>query len=145
MLRDKNLIPLSHQHHNGLALCVLVNRSLNEDPGAQNVTRQAGRIIDRYELELTNHFALEEEILFPACPSELTGELTREHREMEALVEGLRTHPTRDLIEKFTELLRRHIRREEEVLFESIQAELPREVLDELGGKIDEKVVRVCL
>jgi len=31
MLRDPSLIPLSHQHHNGLALCVLVRRSLAAD------------------------------------------------------------------------------------------------------------------
>ena len=145
MRRDSSLIPLSHQHHNGLALCVLTNRSLSEDGSTENVRRLAGRIIDRYEIELTNHFSLEEEILFPACRSELTEELTREHREMEALVESLRTAPSRDTIETFTELLRRHIRREEDVLFEGVQRELPREVLDELGGKIDAKVVRVCL
>ena len=108
-------------------------------------TRLARRIIDRYDWSCTNHFSLEEEILFPACASPLTDELTREHREMESLVEGLRTHPTAGLIEQFMELLRRHIRREEEVLFESVQKELSREVFDELGRKIDAKVIRVCL
>jgi hemerythrin-like domain-containing protein len=143
--RDSSLIPLSHQHHNGLALCVLTERSLNQDSTPENVARLAGRIIDRYEVELKNHFWVEEEILFPACRSELTEELTGQHREFEAMVEELRTNPSDDLIRRFLDLLRRHIRREEEVLFEGIQKELPRELLDELGHKIDAKVIRVCL
>ena len=145
MRRDSSLIPLSHQHHNGLALCVLTARSLKEDSTPENVERLARRIIDRYDLELTNHFSVEEEILFPACASPLTDELTREHREMESFVEGLRAHPTAELIEQFVELLRRHIRREEDALFESVQKELPREMLDDIGRKIDAKVIRICL
>ncbi|MCW5977420.1 MAG: hemerythrin domain-containing protein [Bryobacteraceae bacterium] len=145
MLRDKSLIPLSHQHHNGLALCVLVNRSLQEDESPQNVARQARRIIDRYEVELVNHFEVEERILFPACPSELTEDLIREHREIESLVESLRAAPSPERLREFTDLLHRHIRREEEALFEEIQKALPRERLEDLGRKIDASVVRICL
>lgn len=145
MLRDKSLIPLSHQHHNGLALGVLVRRALAEDAGPENVERQARRIVERYEIELTNHFAIEEEVLFPACPAELVGPLIEEHRRMEALVEKLRSEPCLETVEEFLELLRGHIRREEDELFERIQRELPRETLDRLGGEIDARAVRVCL
>ena len=71
MLRDPNLIPLSHQHHNGLAMCVLTRRSLREDASPANVARLARRAIDRYELELVNHFEIEEQILFPAIEKAL--------------------------------------------------------------------------
>jgi hemerythrin-like domain-containing protein len=145
MLRDKSLIPLSHQHHNGLALCVLTRRSLAEDRSAENVARLARRIIDRYEIELTNHFAIEEQVLFPACQSPLTEALVAEHRRIEALVERLRAAPEAETLAEFTELLRRHIRREEEELFEQIQRELPRETLEDLGRRIDAQAVRVCL
>ena len=67
MLRDPSLIPLSHQHHNGLALCVLTRRSLAADSSPENLAKLAQRVIDRYELELINHFAIEEEVLFPVC------------------------------------------------------------------------------
>jgi hemerythrin-like domain-containing protein len=40
-------------------------------------------------------------------------------------------------------LLRRHIRREENELFEDIQRRLPRKVLDALGAEIDTKAVRI--
>jgi hypothetical protein len=64
MLRDPSLIPLSLQHHNGLAMCVLTRRSLREDAGPANVAELARRAVDRYELELANHFEIEEQILF---------------------------------------------------------------------------------
>jgi hemerythrin-like domain-containing protein len=145
MLRDKSLVPLSHQHHNGLALCVLTRRSLAEDSSPENLARLAQRIIKRYEVELTNHFSIEEQILFPACESALTESLIAEHRQLEDLVDRLRSAASAETIEEFVELLRRHIRREEEELFEQIQRDLPRETLDQLGGQIDARAVRVCL
>lgn len=148
MRRDSSLVPLSHQHHNGLALCVLTERSLAEDAGAANVAGLAKRIIDRYEVELTNHFSVEEEILFPACPAKLAGSvegLIREHREIEGLVEQLRAAPSLELVRRFTALLRRHIRSEENELFEQLQKQLDSATLERLGRKIDANVVRVCL
>ena len=51
MLRDPSLIPLSHQHHNGLALCVLTDRALAANSTPASVQQLAQRIIDRYEIE----------------------------------------------------------------------------------------------
>ena len=44
MLRDPILVPLSHQHHNGLALCVMTRRSLAADSSAQNVAKLADHV-----------------------------------------------------------------------------------------------------
>jgi iron-sulfur cluster repair protein YtfE (RIC family) len=146
MLRDPSLIPLSHQHHNGLALCVMTRRSLAADSTPGNVAKLARRATDRYELELANHFEIEEQVLFPACgPMPLVSELVAEHRAMEGLIAELRTAPTGALLERFCALLSAHIRREENELFEEIQRVLPREVLDRAGSEIDLRVVRVCL
>lgn len=142
MRRDVNLIPLSHQHHNGLALCVLIRRALpSGDPAAL-----ALRVIERYEVELANHFEIEEQILFPACgPMPIVAELVAEHRAMEALIAQLRTAASAPLLEQFCALFSAHIRREENELFEEIQRSLPREVLDAAGTEIDRRAVRVCL
>jgi hemerythrin-like domain-containing protein len=146
VLRDRSLIPLSQQHHNGLSLCVLTERSLREDPSAANVARLARKAIDRYELELANHFEMEETILFPTVANHaLVPGLISEHRQLEALIERLREEPTATLLLEFTALLRTHIRREENELFEDIQRLLPREQLDSLGKEIDAKAVRICL
>src|SRR5579871_4382200 len=119
MLRDPALIPLSHQHQHGLALCVMVRRSLEKDAAAENVARMARRIRDRFEVELANHFAVEEEVVFPVCgEAAMVAELVAEHRLMERMT---RESPAVERILEFCELLTRHIRREEGELFERMQ------------------------
>jgi hemerythrin-like domain-containing protein len=146
VLRDRSLIPLSQQHHNGLGLCVLTERSLREDDSADNVAKLARKAIDRYELELTNHFEIEESILFPAVENHaLVPGLISEHRQLEALIGRLRQEPTAALLLEFTALLRTHIRREENELFEDIQRLLGRDLMNSLGEKIEAKVIRICL
>ena len=146
MLRDASLIPLSHQHHNGLALCVMTRRSLAADGSPANIAKLAKRAIDRYELELVNHFEIEELVLFPACGAlPLVDELIADHRALEVRIQGLREAPTAALLEEFCALLTAHIRREESELFEQVQRALPRDVLDRLGAEIDRRAVRICL
>jgi hemerythrin-like domain-containing protein len=146
MLRDPNLIPLSHQHHNGLALCVLTRRSLAADSSPENLAALARRIIDRFELELVNHFEIEEQVLFPACTHlPIVAELIAEHRTLESLVAQLRTAPSAPAIEQFCDLLSRHIRREENDLFEQAQRSIPHDFLQRLGAEIDRRAVRICL
>lgn len=146
MLRHPSLIPLSQQHHNGLALCVLTRRSLGADSSAGNIAKLARRVIDRYEIELVNHFEIEEQALFPAsADAPLVAQLIAEHRAIEALVEQLRAAPSAAILEQFSALLSAHIRREERELFEQVQRALPAGQLEILGAEIDRRVVRVCL
>jgi hemerythrin-like domain-containing protein len=146
MLRHPSLIPLSMQHHNGLALCVLTRRSLAADSSPETIAKLARRVIDRYELELVNHFEIEEQTLFPACGAgPLIGELIADHRAIEALVAQLRMAPSDALLEQFCALLSTHIRREESELFEQIQRALPPDLLERLGSEIDRRAVRICL
>ena len=150
MLRHKSLHPLSHQHHNGLALCVLGERSLTHDASGSNVLHTAARAVERFDIELTNHFGIEERILFPVIqrelgPHPLITTLLAEHRELERLAELLRTGPDEVTLRGFYDLLRTHIRKEENDLFEEIQCRLEPETLAALGPEIDETAVRVCL
>ena len=150
MLRDPALIPLSQQHHNGLALCVLTERALREDRSAATIQRLAQKAVDRYEIELSNHFGIEEELLFPLIERELgkmamVDELIADHRALEGMIEQLRTAPSLELLERFCELLRSHIRREENELFQDVQGRLPKDVLASAGKEIDARAIRVCL
>lgn len=151
MLRDPSLIPLSHQHRDGLALCVLVERGLREDGSAEKAAELARKTADLFELELRNHFDVEERILFPAIREKLgplVEELVADHRRLEALVErvsGAAGPERAAALLEFTSALSGHIRREERELFEDIQKRLPRETLDQLGRAIQADVVRVCL
>lgn len=150
MLRNPALVPLSQQHHNGLALCVLTKRALRTDRSSQSIQKLARRVLDRYEIELSNHFAIEEQVLFPLIEHELDPlpiieELLADHRAVENMMEQLRRAPSADLLEAFCALLQRHIRREENELFEYVQRRLPAEALASAGKEIDARAVRVCL
>jgi hemerythrin-like domain-containing protein len=150
MLRDPALVPLSQQHHNGLALCVLTERALQADRSDDTVRKLAAKAIDRYEIELTNHFAIEEQVLFPLIERELgempiLGELIADHRALERMIDEMRTAPSAELLARFCDLLRRHIRREENELFQTAQQRLPAGLLAAAGKQIDAQAVRVCL
>lgn len=151
MLRHKSLHPLSHQHHNGLALGVMVRRALEADPSPASVARQSRRALDRFDVELVNHFAIEEQFLFPAIegelgPHALVRALIGEHRELERLAARLRAQPEDEpTLLAFLELLRRHIRTEENDLFEEIQRRLAAATLERLGAEFEARAVRVCL
>jgi hemerythrin-like domain-containing protein len=148
MLRDRALVPLSQQHHNALALCVLTDRSLDGEVSHETAARVASRAVDRYDLELSNHFAIEEEVVFPVIENELgpqpiLADLVADHRQMERLIDALRVGPDRNVLKQFVGLLRAHIRREETELFEEMPQRLPRKVLDAMGAEIDARAVRI--
>lgn len=150
MLRHKSLHPLSHQHHNGLALCVLAGRSLESDSSAENVARLCHKAAGRFDLELVNHFELEERELFPAVraelgPSPLVDRLEEEHRHLERLAARLKQEPSLKTLREFLALLRAHIRSEEEELFESIQNRLSEATMERLGAVFEARAVRICI
>jgi hemerythrin-like domain-containing protein len=146
VLRDATLIPLSHQHQSALALCVISRRTLAADPSPETLAKVAQEVIDRFDLEIRNHFEIEEQVLFPACGGlPILAYLIAEHRAIESLVADLRQAPTAELLLTFFSILSTHIRREERELFEEIQITLPREVLDRAGAEIGRRAVRVCI
>src|SRR5581483_4081737 len=146
MLRDPALIPLSHHHQHALATCVMTRRALAQAPSPAVIAQLAARIVTQFDLELVNHFEVEERDLFPLCAGlPLVEQLVAEHRTLERLVDPLRSAPTQSGIESFCELLTAHIRREENELFQQIQQTLPRDVLARAGEAIAAHAVKVCL
>jgi hemerythrin-like domain-containing protein len=63
MLRNRNLVPLSHQHQHALALCVRLDRALQ----AETVDLESWQeeIQDCYAREIRVHFEAEEQTVFP--------------------------------------------------------------------------------
>jgi phosphoribosylaminoimidazole-succinocarboxamide synthase len=140
VLRDHSLVTLSHQHQHGLALCVQIERGLAADSSPKCITSLAGAAARHFRMEMAAHFKIEEEVLFPAASDDaLVPELIAEHRRMEQLAAKLGT-PTAALLAEYAALLRGHIRKEENTLFEDIQNRLPRATLDGLGREIDDRV-----
>lgn len=141
MLRDRSLIPLSHDHQHALALCVRIRRTLSGVKTASTIQTLADSVISHFETEMQGHFNCEETIVFPAFACiegtcQLTAELVRDHRGLAALVEQMRSQPDDRLLESFAELLTEHVRKEERVLFEEIQRLLSREEMDRIGSAV---------
>jgi len=141
MLRDKNLIPLSHQHQHALALCVRLDRALQA--GEVDAAAWQAEIQQIFEQEIALHFATEEKEVFPAAVrfhelQPLIEELLAEHVVLRGLfaesasrtlgVTGLRV---------FADRLSRHVRKEERELFESMQRRMSVDELAALGRALE--------
>lgn len=152
MKRHPALVPLSRQHHDGLALGVFIERGLRAgaDPGEPERLRK--QVLDAWEFELEGHFEVEERVLFPAVresiPDPRTVDLlVSEHQEIRQLIGSLRTAADdglKDALLAVRSALTRHIRTEERVLFEAVQDSLDEADLLALGRKIDEALPAAC-
>ena len=153
MKRHAALIPLSRQHHDGLALCVFIERDLSDDAGPAVAERLRKQVLDAWELELSGHFAVEEQVLFPAAREAIqqpdtVDQLVREHDEIRAEISSLESAEGSDLVAGLLSLRQRlvaHIRFEERVLFEAIQASVSEDGLLDLGRRIDAMLPKVCV
>lgn len=142
MLRDKNLIPLSHQHQHALALCVRMKRA-SPIPEADLAAWQA-EIAQIFRGEIRVHFAAEEQVLFPAARKfdeliPLVENLLSDHawlRAQFALTASAAMTP--EAIQALAERLSAHIRKEERQLFEQLQERMSLEEMTIIGRKLDE-------
>ena len=137
MLRDKNLVPLSHQHQHVLALCVRLDRALQA--GEVDLEAWQTEIEQIFEHEVSIHFAAEEKELFPVAAKfsdlkALVEELTAEHVVLRELFTraGSRSFQLTEL-GIFVERLAHHVRKEERQLFEGLQKVMTAEELAEIG------------
>jgi len=125
MLRDKNLVPYSHQHQHALALCVRIQRAL--DSGDHDLARWNGEIVRAFDSEIRFHFEAEERFVFPAAKQHaslapLVKELMDEHGILLAFYGRARNSDLdSDGLRQFSTTLSDHIRTEERQLFEGCQ------------------------
>ena len=137
MLRDKNLIPLSHQHQHALALCVRIDRSLQAEGQASDWHDEVARAFDT---EIRYHFEAEEKVLFPACEKyeplkPLVKHLLSEHGTLRGLfAKAAARQLDHHQLTTFHQTLAQHIRTEERELFEQMQALIPDEERNALGA-----------
>lgn len=141
MLRDKNLIPLSHQHQHALALCVRLERALQG--GEVDPQPWQAEIQQIVEQEIRCHFAAEEQAVFPAAAEfaelrPVVDELLHEHEVLREMFSRLESEtPNRDSLLAFAQTLSGHIRKEERQLFEGMQKSLTPERLAAVGKDLE--------
>lgn len=141
MLRDKSLIPLSHQHQRALALCVRIDRA-QPVPAADLDTWQS-EIEQHFEQEVRLHFSAEEQVLFPAARQipkliPLVEELIADHAALrESFSQAKARTMSSETLPAFAQHLSTHIRKEERQLFEQLQQSMSPEELTKLGVQLE--------
>jgi hemerythrin-like domain-containing protein len=142
MLRDKNLVPLSHQHQHALALCVRIERA-SPIPESDLAAWQA-EIQQLVRNEIGIHFAAEEHVLFPAAKRlpeliPLVEELIEDHAGLRVSFAGAdEQNLSAEQLSTFARRLSSHIRKEERQFFERLQQLMGTEELETLGKKLEE-------
>ncbi|HTW58551.1 MAG TPA: hemerythrin domain-containing protein [Terriglobales bacterium] len=140
MLRDKSLIPLSHQHQHALALCVRIERA--SPIAGCDLEAWQSEVAQLGQMEIAIHFAAEEQVVFPAARGfgelvPLVEELLADHTALRESFAGAasRTIAVEDLL-KFAQRLSSHIRKEERQLFERMQQLMSQKELGTLGEEV---------
>ena len=141
MRRDKNLIPLSHQHQHALALCVRIERASPIPP--DDLGAWQAEIVHLVQSEIAVHFAAEEQIVFPAAENfeelkPLVTQLISEHTSLRTMFANVQEGglSAKDIL-VLAGTLSTHIRKEERQLFERMQQLLNNEELGVLGSKLE--------
>ena len=126
-MRHPSLIPLSHDHHHGLALALRCRKQALgqlKPLGASGLRQRADEFLEFYHANLVPHFRAEEIVLFPPLRdtipdcAPLVDELCHQHDELRQGVPGLESEAgLAKLIFDLADLLERHIRKEERELF----------------------------
>jgi hypothetical protein len=122
MKRHPSLRPLSDDHH---AALVLARRLRRDSTGmdAEALAALAREVRDELEAELEPHFRVEERWLLPALEGRGAGRLVartaEDHARLRALVHGRWSKHTAQTL---GDLLERHVRFEERVLFPEAEA-----------------------
>jgi hemerythrin-like domain-containing protein len=141
MLRDKSLIPLSHQHQHALALCVRIDRA--QPIATADLPAWQAEIEQHFAQEIKIHFSAEEQVLFPAaCQfgelARLVEELIADHA---ALRDSFSQAEARSMsaqgLPAFAQRLSAHIRKEERQLFERLQQRMTSEELAAIGEQLE--------
>ena len=148
MKRHESLIPLSHDHHDGLVIAQGLIFGRSKAPRSTWPTdrrQQVDRLLEFFRTDLRRHFKAEEDHLFPVAErrlrhgAALVRQLREEHDEMRARIYDFEQDPVSGLEERlpaFGECLRAHIQKEERVLFERMQEEMDSDALETVGAAL---------
>lgn len=136
--RNKNLIALSRDHHEGLLVVWKIRQGHRFVVTDKHI---ADFVIYAFDKHLEPHFKEEEELLFSKLKTDdkLLVKATEQHatlRKMAAELSSVDGSTTAQL-EAFANLLEEHIRFEERTLFPHVERQLPIETLNSIGTQLE--------
>jgi hypothetical protein len=119
--RINPFISYSKEHHFGLLLVWKVRQGIEKEINAERI---ANYIIYFFETDLDQHFKDEEQLLFTLLAKDnvLRGRAEVEHNKIFNLVKSIKINKQdENLLIEFADVLEKHIRFEERVLFNELQ------------------------
>ena len=147
MQRDKNLQPLSVQHHNELLSCLLIKKGVQKEADIKTLMDFTNVF---WKDDLKKHMETEEEVLIPFLVKHKFEDrfikiIKTDHSIIRSILERLNTFDRRHRIfEIFANMVEQHIRFEERFIFGRVQEVLSENELRELGGKLNAIPNRTC-
>lgn len=145
-MRHRSLIPLSHDHHHGLALALRCRKQAlgQMKPAGVGGLRERAEEFRRFVSgSLERHFRAEEQILFPFISSlapesqPLIEELLKEHEQLREYSRRLEEESAiARLLFDVGDLLERHIRLEERELFPLFENHAAVPETERIGGEM---------
>ena len=135
MKRDKNIVPLSQDHHFGLLSGWKIKQGIKKNISYERIKNYINYHWDNSQ---SFHFDEEEKILFPYSDDELTQRALDEHKEIRELLKTLNKVEDFELLILYADKVTEHIRFEERVLFPHLENILTEEQLAEVGKKLNE-------
>ena len=145
-MRHPSLVPLSQDHHHGLALALRCRKQALgqlKPMGAAGLRERAKELVEFFNANLVAHFRAEEEILFPLLrrlvpgSAVLVDELLGQHEQLRQAVPKLEAESgLAKLIFDLGDLLERHIRKEERELFPLFEAHIDATQAETIGKEL---------
>ena len=145
-MRHPALIPLSHDHHHGLALALRCRKQALgqlKPMGLKGLKERAQELRDFFANNLVRHFRAEEEALFPKLrqlvpeSAALLDQLARDHRQLRDAISQLDGEVALGkLVFDLGDLLERHIRKEERELFPLFEQHVGETEAEAVGNEI---------
>jgi hemerythrin-like domain-containing protein len=135
--RSRELVTLSREHHDGLLLCWKINRGL---AGDISVGRIGAYILHFFDTHLAGHFDNEEQFVFPllSADNSYRKEAELHHKALRDMIRNFRV--ARQMpglsLSYFADVLDRHIRFEERVLFPYIETQTAPGVLRHVATQL---------
>ena len=145
-MRHPSLIPLSQDHHHGLALALRCRKQALgqiKPMGLKGLKERAQELRDFFADNLVVHFRAEEEVLFPQMRAlvpeseAILEQLIRDHQQIRAAIPRLEGEAgLGKLVFDLGDLLERHIRKEERELFPLFEQHIGETGAETVGDEV---------
>lgn len=136
--RNENLLVLSREHHYGLLFCWKIKQGIKKGISLERVRPFVAHF---WETHLFNHFRKEEQALFSKGENVLYNSAEEEHVLIEGLVDKIISGEVNNQkdYKELVDMVEKHIRFEERLLFPSVEQSLSNDDLTKIGGQLNEK------